>query len=208
MAVKHLTPGAYRLRLERNGFQFQGGQCVNIGLPGAAVNREYSTYSGENDPHLDLLIKEVQGGIVSVALKTLKPGDRVEVHGPYGEFCLKDPKDDRRKYVFIATGTGIAPFHSFVRSYPRIDYKIIHGIRLAAETYDREDYAPGRYVACVSREAGGDFRGRVTEYLRQHPVDAEAICYLCGNRSMITEAYELLRAQMVPSSHIFTEVFF
>ena len=205
--VKHLTRQAYRLRVERGSLQFKAGQCVNVGLPGAGVNREYSTYSGEKDPFLDMLIKEVEGGIVSVALKARNPGDSVEIHGAYGDFRLKTPGDGR-PYLFIGSGTGIAPFRSFVRTYPKLDYKILHGVRHTEERYDREDYDPARYVACVSREDGGDFRGRVTDYLRRNPADKKSVCYLCGNRAMIVEVYGLLREQGVPSDNLFTEVFF
>ena len=83
-------------------------------FPAQGVNREYSTYSGEHEEHLDFLIKEVEGGLVSVQLKSLKPGDGVEIHGFYGNFRIKSP-DDGRSYCFVATGTGIAPF-PFVRT--------------------------------------------------------------------------------------------
>lgn len=205
--VQLLTESAYRIRCERNDLRFDAGQCVNLGFPGAGVNREYSTYSSENDPHLDFLIKEVGGGLVSVQLKTLKPGDEVEIHGSYGDFRIKSPGDGR-PYRFIGTGTGIAPFRSFVLSYPDLDYTIVHGVRYANERYDRHDYAPDRYVSCVSGENGGDFHGRVTDYLKRHPVRTDEVCYLCGNRAMISEVYDLLRAQGVPSDNILSEVFF
>jgi len=208
LEVKFLTEDAYLIRCERGGLRFQAGQCVNLGFPGAGVNREYSTYSGESDPYLDFLIKEVQGGIVSVQLKSLKPGDRVEIHGCYGDFRIKTPEFDGRPYLFIATGTGIAPFHSFVRSYPGLNYRVVHGVRFARERYDRRDYAADRYVSCVSREDGGDFRGRVTDYLGKNPAAKDALCYLCGNRAMISEAYALLRSQGVPSDNLFSEAFF
>lgn len=206
--VKFLTEDAYLIRCERGGLQFKAGQCVNLGFPGAGVNREYSSYSGENDPHLDFLIKEVKGGIVSVQLKSLKPGDNIEIHGCYGDFRIQNPDLNGRPYLFIGTGTGIAPFHSFVRSYPGLNYRIVHGIRFARERYDCRDYAADRYVSCVSREDGGDLRGRVTDYLRKNPVAKDSLCYLCGNRAMISEVYGLLRAQGVPSSSIFSEAFF
>lgn len=207
LEVHQLTPQTYILRLERGSLAFKAGQCVNIGLPEAGVNREYSTYSGETDPYLDFLIKEVEHGIVSVALKAVKPGDQVQIHGAYGEFCLQDPNDGRR-YVFIGTGTGIAPFHSFIKTHPNLDYQIIHGIRYVDECYGIRDYDPTRYSSCVSRGPGGSFQGRVTDYLHQNPVEKESVCYLCGNRAMINRAYELLRAQGVSSDNLFAEVFF
>ena len=208
LEVKFLTEDTYRLRCERGGLQFKAGQCVNLGFPGAGVNREYSTYSGEADPYLDFLIKEVKDGIVSVQLKAIPPGGRVEIHGCYGDFRIKAPELNGRPYLFIGTGTGIAPFHSFVRSYPGLNYKIVHGVRCVRERYDHQDYEAGRYLSCVSREDGGDFRGRVTDYLKKNSVAKDTLCYLCGNRAMISEVYELLRAQGVPSDNLFSEAFF
>ena len=209
LGIRPLSKSAYVLRVERGDLKFRAGQCINIGLPGAGVNREYSTYSAENDPCLEFLIKEVEGGLVSVALKKLKAGDLIELHGAYGDFCLKNPPEFSRPHCFIASGTGIAPFHSFVKSYPGLDYTVLHGVRGAEEAYDRVDYEPARYVACSSRNPDGDFHGRVTDYLRVNPSrNYDTIYYLCGNRAMIGEVYDLLRLQGVPGNHIFTEAFF
>jgi len=49
---------------------------------------------------------------------------------------------------------------------------------------------------------------RLADYLRDNPVDPNAIVYLCGNRGMIVDAFEILRDQGVPGNNLFTEVFF
>ena len=49
---------------------------------------------------------------------------------------------------------------------------------------------------------------RLTEYLQKHPAQPDSIVYLCGNRSMIIDAFEILREQGVPGNNLFTEVFF
>jgi ferredoxin--NADP+ reductase len=205
---RRLSKSAFILKIKVDGFRFIPGQCVNVGLSEGAVNREYSTYSGTDDHFLDILIKEVKGGIVSPLLKKLKKNDEVALDGPYGKFVLEKPKDSHRKYLFVATGTGIAPFHSFIRSYPNINYTLLHGIRFLADQYDKQDYHPSRYIACVSREKGGQFHGRVTDYLRKHPVDSKTIVYLCGNSNMINDVYDILRRQGINGSNIYTEVFF
>lgn len=208
--VRHLTEAAFVLKLERQGFEFVPGQCVNIGIPGSAVNREYSTYSGLNDDYLEFLIKKVLGGNVSNALSKLSPGDEVTLDGAYGLFTLEKPEDANRSYFFIGSGTGIAPFRSYIRSYPGLNYKVLHGVHTAAEQYDRQDYAPGRYVSCISTGNGGDFSGRVTDYLKSSQAQLNVLdhFYLCGNSSMINDVYDILRKFNVSGSHIYTEVFF
>lgn len=205
--VRFLTPSTFVLRLLRNGFKFIPGQCVNIGLVGSAINREYSTYSGVNDEDLEFLIKKVTGGEVSTGLSKLKKGDEVTLDGSYGKFIIQNP-GKKQKYMFIATGSGIAPFHSYVLTYPTIDYLLLHGVRNASEQYDRQDYERKRYISCVSREKGGDFSGRVTDYLKKSNLPLTTLYYLCGNKDMINDSYDILRQKGISGSNIFTEVFF
>lgn len=207
LEVEHLTPHTFRLRTERPAAPIRAGQCFSIGPKGLGVNREYSMYSGADAPYLDFLIREVERGVVSTALKNVRAGDQVEIGGPYGEFCLAEPVSGSR-YLFIATGTGIAPFHSYVRTFPSLDYRILHGVRQMEETYHAADYEPGRYSACISRPNGRGSGERVTDRLaREDVADGEKI-YLCGNRAMIVDAVEILRAKGVSGDNIFTEVFF
>ncbi|MCL5004243.1 MAG: FAD-binding oxidoreductase [Patescibacteria group bacterium] len=208
LRVRKLGETTYVLRLERNGFEFVPGQCVNLGLPNKAINREYSTYSGVNDSYLEFLIKRVEGGAVSPDLCGLEEGQEVSLDGAYGLFVLNEPGNLNQRYVFVGSGTGIAPFHSYIKSYPNLNYRVLHGVRQVSDQYDREDYESGRYVSCVSRGGGGDFSGRVTDYLKSHEIDKEAVYYLCGNSSMINEVYDILRSVNVSGSQIFTEVFF
>lgn len=211
LKVRHLTDSAFVLRVERKGFEFIPGQCVNLGLPKEAINREYSTYSGKDDKYLEFLIKTITRGSLTPKLQKLKVGDEVTIDGAYGLFIIPKP-EAKQKYLFIGTGTGIAPFHSFVKSYSGLDYTILHGVRSADEQFDKKDYDPKRYIACISRDSstpvGMTWKGRVTDYLRNNPVDPKTICYLCGNSDMINEVYDILRSQGLNGTNIITEVFF
>ena len=206
--VEYLTPSAYLLRLEKNNISFQAGQYISLGLPGDAEKREYSVYSGENEAVLEVLIKEVEEGLVSKQLKSLMPGSRVEIDGPFGFFTISPHLRNNRKLLFIASGTGIAPFHSYIRTYENLDYKLLHGIRYLDEAYGREDYNPDRYIVCTSKDRGGTFHGRVTDYIRANPVNKDTLCYLCGNSEMIHDVYDILTGQGVPSENLHAEVYF
>ncbi len=208
LEVRHLTADSFSLRIERRDLVFKAGQCFNVGPMGAIVNREYSIYSGESEPYLEFLIKLVKDGAVSSKLHSLKKGDLVEVAGPYGLFTLNQKNISQNKYVFIATGTGIAPFHSYVKSNPGLNYQIIHGVREARDQHDKATYEPARYTACVSREKGEWFNGRVTEYLKDRALDKDAYYYICGNRKMISEVFDLLTSKQISGDRIITEVFF
>ena len=203
-----LSTNTFKLIIERGNLNFRAGQCVNLGLPNSGINREYSTYSGEQENKLEFLIREVEDGDVSPALRKLNTGDTIEIDGAYGLFTLPESKPEVKSYVFVATGTGIAPFHGFIRSRFDLDYLVLHGTRLIEENYESGHYARDSYVHCVSQEQSGNFQGRVSDYLRQNPQGSNKQYYLCGNRNMANEVYDILREQRVSGTNIMTEVFF
>jgi ferredoxin-NADP reductase len=208
LEVESLTQTTIRLRVERPDIEIVAGQCFNIGLPGESINREYSMYSDASADYVDFLVKVIDNGCLTPLLARLQSLDKVELHGPYGEFKLWNPTNKEAKYVFIATGTGIAPFHSFIETYPKIDYQIIHGVRFPDEAYHASHYLKSRYESCVSQNAKNLPSRRVTDHIMQNPINSESIVYLCGNRNMITDTFQILRDQGVPGDNLFTEVFF
>lgn len=206
--VTNLTGSAFILRFDRNGLEFAPGQHITLGLPGDNQLREYSVYSPANVDYLEVLVKEVESGSVSRKLKNLQPGDIIKVDGPFGFFVPDKTKLFSAKHLFIATGTGIAPFHSIALSYKDFDFTILHGIRYANEQYGKADYPPERYISCVSREEGGNFHGRVTDYLLKNSAGSDTLVYLCGNYEMIHAVYDVLVTNGLSPDNIRTEVYF
>lgn len=205
---RDLTDSTFVLRFERGGLEFIAGQHISVGPANGIHTREYSIYSSPSDDFLEILVKEVTGGLVTPVLKKLKVGDSLAVQDPVGYFTIDEKLVAKHKFLFVASGTGISPFHSFVKSYPNLDYKIVHGIRHGNEAYERDFYGKGRYVACASRDGNGDYYGRVTQYLQENPVQPGTICFLCGNCDMIHDVYDILEKQGVSSEHIHAEVYF
>ena len=206
--TRFLTDRTFVLRFERGNMQFRAGQHIIVGLEGELDQREYSVYSGENDDYLEILVREVLDGKVSLKLKQCQPGQHLQVNGPFGSFGLEKFDMFSRKLVFIASGTGISPFHSFVKSYPGIDYLLIHGVRYKNEAYEREEYDPARYILCTSKEYNEGRKGRLTSFLPGFRVKIDMQFYLCGNNSMIYEASHILGDKGVRDENIFTEVYF
>jgi ferredoxin--NADP+ reductase/benzoate/toluate 1,2-dioxygenase reductase subunit len=206
--VRHLTESTYVLRFSRNEMQFNPGQHLVLGLPESTELREYSIYSGVNDDFLEVLIKEVDDGLVSQHLKTIRPGDQLEVRGPYGFFLNRTANPNQAKLLFISSGTGIAPFHSYARSFPDADYQIIHGVRNINEAYDAADFQKTAMVVCTSRDQGGNYYGRLTDYLLEAELDLQRQVYLCGNSKMIFDAMDILLSRGISQRQIFTEVYF
>ena len=206
--IRNLTDSAFVIQLERMNFQFQTGQFVIVKIPGSAERREYSVYSGENDDFLEVLVREIEGGKVSGRLKKLKSGAEIEVEGPFGFFKFNPEKFVSQKFLFVATGTGISPFHSFVRTYPDLDYQLVHGVRYKEEAYEHADYQSEKVTLCLSVDEPGGFNGRVTDYLFTKKIDKETNCFLCGNSEMIYEVFDILTGKGIPVSNIYSEVYF
>jgi ferredoxin--NADP+ reductase/benzoate/toluate 1,2-dioxygenase reductase subunit len=202
-----LTPDTYVLRFDRNEMNFRAGQHITLGIPGNNQVREYSIYSTEQDQSLEVLIKEVETGLVSKQLRKLIPGELLDVDGPFGYFTI-DRQHFNRKFLFVGTGTGIAPFRSLAGTYPALDYTILHGVRYAPDAYEKHRYPADRYVLCTSRDKDGDFAGRVTDYLKQYSLESDTLVYLCGNCDMIYDVYDYLTSRGFPSGNIKTEVYF
>jgi ferredoxin-NADP reductase len=203
-----LTPETFILRLDRHDFQFEPGQYVVIRIPDMKKGREYSIFSATTDDYLDFLIREIPAGEFSRYLRNLKSGDELDLEGPKGYFILNEKTKQGHSTLLIATGTGISPFYSYMKSYPNLNYRVIHGVRYANEAYGREDFNPEKYILCTSRSNEGDYFGRITKYLEENTVDPDTICYLCGNSEMIEEVTTVLEKYGLLPENIRTEVFF
>ena len=206
--IRELTPPTYIIRFERQNIQFKAGQYIGLGFKDYPYMRDYSIYSGEKDDYLEVLIKEVQDGDLSVKFKQWAAGNLLKYDGPFGSFLLNEKDIDQKHFIFVATGTGIAPFHSFVRSYPTLKYTLLHGVRSFSEAYDKDHYGKDNYILCTSKDSKGNFKGRVTGYLRKNRINKDEVFYLCGNGGMVYEVYEILQEKGVSLDQIFLEVYF
>lgn len=195
-----------KLILEKKSISYIPGQIFSIGIKGELVNREYSTYNSPDENSIEFLVKLVSNGIFSKILKKVDKNSLFLIHGPFGQFYFDKSKT---KPLFICSGTGIAPFRSFIKTHKLNNYKIIHGIRYENEMYDNIDYDAESYIPCISRETKTThFKGRVTDYLSKFDFSGFDSFYICGNSSMISDTYNMLKSKNVNSSNIYTESFF
>ena len=85
----------------------------------------------------------VKAGIASTYIFNLKPGDKVMVSGPYGEFHMLDTK---REMLFIGGGAGMAPLRSqllhLLKTLETTDRKVSYwyGARSKREIFYEEDF--------------------------------------------------------------------
>jgi len=105
-------PMLTRIEFEpKESFEYLAGQYV--GLRYCGNSRAYSLSSSPTRDTVEICVRRVPGGDLSPQLCTdLSVGDTVTMRGPRGDLVLDDPS--KRDLVFLATGTGVAPFKGMV----------------------------------------------------------------------------------------------
>jgi ferredoxin--NADP+ reductase len=201
-----IAPGVFWLAVERR-HDFQPGQTVKVGLGDDLPPRIYSICSGNREDELRILFNIKEDGALTPTLARLKPGDEVCVSEPGGSFIgTSDPS------VWIATGTGIAPFYSMLRSGMGENKILLHGVRRADQFYFQDDWKTalnGDYHRfCSGEDVDGISRGRVNQYLEGHDLPKDRKYYICGQATMCVEVRDLLIEKGIPFTNIVVEIYF
>jgi ferredoxin-NADP reductase len=209
-AVHFVSENVFELVLGRDDVEFQPGDCCAIFNP-HGVSRPYSVSSGIDEPHLRFVVRLIPGGAVSEWLATRSAGDEIELSAPFGWFRPGFGGEPGDPSVLIATGTGIAPFLSALRSSPDFEPVIcLYGVRSLADAVAL-DYLRRRCLLrlCVSREeAPPHHHGRVTDLIEEIPREERTNYYLCGLDAMVREVGQWLEGRGVHYTRIHREVFF
>lgn len=208
-----MAPAVHHFEFEVPGVQelaFTPGQFVSVidREDGKDVTRAYSIASPRGGNRFALCLNRVEDGIVSPWLFGLKPGDEVEMHEPLGYFTLRHPG---HRAVFVATGTGIAPFRSMLldhlpRTEPRIT--LLFGVRYMEGLLYRDEfeqlekkYQSFRFLPTLTRPTES-WKGR-TGRVQAHLDEALALrtseelptvdVYICGLKEMVDDVRKELK---------------
>lgn len=212
--VRHFhfeVPGVERL-------DFTPGQFVSFteDVQGRPVTRAYSLAAAPAGNRFELCLNRVREGLFSPWIFQLKPGDTVRMRGPLGYFVPRQPFRDS---VFVATGTGVAPFRAFlgsepVRTYPgRITLlfgaRYTEGLLYRAEferlAVDRTGF---RFLPTITRPTAewSGRSGRVQQHLDQALDGRTDIdVYICGLKAMVDDVRDLLKARGFDRKQIISE---
>jgi benzoate/toluate 1,2-dioxygenase reductase subunit len=174
---------------------FLPGQYVNIGVPGSGQHRSYSFSSAPGESKVSFLIKKIPGGVMSTWLEAARPGDRLELHGPLGSFYLRDVQ---RPLLFLAGGTGLAPFLSMLevlaRSHSQQKVHLVYGVTRDLDLVQVEAIEayvarlPNFSYATVVADAASRHprKGWVTQHIPAGALnDGDVDVYLCGPPPMV-----------------------
>ena len=193
-------------------FQFKNGEFVTLGLKseGKLIARAYSIVSTNDARNLEFLSIHVPDGPLTSRLAGVKVGDGIWINSKAtGSLTLQHVLPGRHLYM-LATGTGLAPFMSLIRSpetYTAFERVIlVHSVRTVQELAYRQEIETRsgnqlRYVATVTREPfpnnarGADlFRsGELFSKLELPPAEpALDRVMICGNPQMNQEMSDYL----------------
>jgi ferredoxin-NADP reductase len=216
-----LAPEVRHFVFEAEGaerFDFLPGQFVSFTAPigGKLITRAYSLASAPRQgTRFELCLNRVPEGIFSNVLFDMKPGDTVEMKPPLGMFTLRQPPRDS---LFIATGTGIAPFRSMLQAHltgsgpaitllfgVRYESHLMYGAEFEALT---RRFPHFRYWPTLSRPDPG-WVGR-TGHVQTHLEEAldgrrDLDVYLCGLKAMVDDVRRLLKERGFDRKQIFYE---
>ena len=203
-----LSADTFELALSRpRHFTFQPGQRIR--LLDRSQERDYSLANAPEDKALLLCIRRVRGGEFSTRLNETAIGSHLEFTGPHGHFLFRSSE---RTAVFVATGTGAAPFASMARAGVR-GFTLLHGVRSVDELLyaDLFQNTAEAYVPCISGEISQTARmmyhGRVTSYVIKELPSGAYDFYLCGRSEMVRDVTWLIDERF-PDSRVYSEIFF
>jgi len=195
-----------------NHFGFVPGQWLSVKADtpdGEEITRAYSIASAPSaNGNIAFCLNRVPDGFMSNYLCDLEEGSNITFQGPFGDFILRPPLRDT---VFIATGTGIAPFRSMLHwllaendRHQGRRFWLLFGARHQQDIYYREEFARlaaehdnFRFLPTLSR-AGDDWKG-LRGYVQQHlgeivGMRSDMHAFICGLDKMVQANRELLKS--------------
>jgi Na+-transporting NADH:ubiquinone oxidoreductase subunit F len=167
----------------------------------------------------------VPPGIMSSYVFSLKPGDKIKVYGPFGEFFAKDTDAEM---VFIGGGAGMAPMRSHIfdqlrRLKTKRKMTFWYGARSLRELFYKEEYDQLQeenenfkwYVALSDPQPEDNWTGLTgfihnvlyENYLKDHPAPEDCEFYMCGPPMMNAAVIKLLKSLGVEDENILLDDF-
>lgn len=195
-------------------FDFKPGQFISVREPrpdGKLITRAYSLASApRGDNSFDLCLNRVDAGFMSNYLCDIELGTEVHFNGPHGHFVLHD---ERKDAIFVATGTGIAPFRGMIQwlfaepsRHQGREFWLVYGTRFEQDVYYREEFEqiasenPNfHYLITLSRPSASwqGLSGYVQEHVREIAKTRTNLeAYICGLNNMVSSTRDMLKTEL------------
>jgi Na+-transporting NADH:ubiquinone oxidoreductase subunit F len=168
---------------------------------------------------------DIPPGIMSSWVFDLKPGDKVTVYGPFGEFFAKDTDNEM---IFIGGGAGMAPMRSHIfdqlrRLKSKRKISFWYGARSLREVFYAEEYDQlaeenenfDWHLALSDPQPEDNWDGLtgfihnvlLEQYLKDHPAPEDCEYYMCGPPMMNAAVINMLENMGVERENIFLDDF-
>jgi ferredoxin-NADP reductase len=187
-------------------FTFVPGQFVSVNqvVNEKKITRAYSIASAPSETNrFELCLNLVHEGLLSPRLFEMRPGDTIDIRPPLGMFVLRNPPRD---VVFIATGTGIAPFRSILKGQlneASQAFTLVFGVRYESHLMYRAEFEEMarkhphfRFLPTLSRptESWRGRSGHVQAHLQEAIGERRDIdVFLCGLKLMVDDVRNILK---------------
>ncbi|MCR5841332.1 MAG: NADH:ubiquinone reductase (Na(+)-transporting) subunit F [Bacteroidales bacterium] len=173
----------------------------------------------------------VPPGIASTYVFSRKPGDKVMISGPYGEFLLPENDPDNVEYIFVGGGAGMAPLRSHIMELFKTrkttrKVSFFYGARALVEAFYLEDFAelerefpnfkfylaldrpdPAADAAGVKYTPGFVHNVMNETYLKNHETPEDIKYFMCGPPMMVSSVNNLLDSLGVPPENVLYDNF-
>lgn len=213
------TERLFSLRFSAAIGDFKPGQFVRVALEldGEIVARPYSLVNSPTEPEFEIFFNIVPGGPLTPRLAALRQGDVIKVAEKAYGFLTVDEVPAAKHLWMLATGTGVGPFVSILKSgdaWQRFEKVVlVYSVRTAQELAYQDVIAQVSkqyqqqlsFIPLITREAlQGAINKRVTDAIvsgeleqqagiRMSPEDSHVM--MCGNSAMIADVVELLKSR-------------
>ncbi len=168
---------------------------------------------------------DVPPGIMSSYIWSLKPGDKVTISGPFGEFFAKETDAEM---IFIGGGAGMAPMRSHIfdqlkRLHSKRKISFWYGARSVREMFYTEDFDMLAkenenftwHVALSDALPEDNWTGYTgfihnvlyENYLKDHPAPEDCEFYMCGPPVMNAAVIKMLKDLGVEDENIMLDDF-
>ncbi len=200
-------------------FEYEAGQYFSFCIE-PKVNRSYSVASAPGDEFIEFLIDVTNPGKGADFVRGINENDDISSIGPLGSFTLpKTNYQSANRFLFVGTGTGIAPLRSMIRDLliyknETKDISLYFGLRYDEDMYLYDEFVEMQkkfsnfcFNMVISRPSN-DWRG-LTGYC-QHHIGSQNIylntnIYVCGSTKNVNSIKEHLINIGCPENKIFEE---
>lgn len=220
--VKHFV-----FRVEQSpAFMYLPGQFITIHFEhnNKLLRRSYSIANvPSQNNRIEFAANYVEGGPGTHLLFNLRLGDAVNMTGPFGRLVLKETL--AKRYLLVATSTGITPYRAMIEELkqrlnlnPELKVVILQGVQKQEDVLYAQDfidfaneYSQVSFRVHLSREnkeclRSYEYPGYVQGAFSELTIDPQNdLVYLCGNPSMIDDAFNYLKEQGLSQQQIIRE---